>query len=436
MFKKQFCLYEFLPAALEVQSAPPPRLARSIVWSLVILFIIAILWACLGTVNIVAIAPGKITPKQQVKAIQPMEKGVVSAIHIVEGQRVEKGQMLIELDPAMSAADSRNLLKQKENLGGNIQRLMMFVAFQEYGLEPDYSAIDEKQQAILKNEVTVYLENTKVMKAEIERLKAEFQAAKLEERKVRLTLPLIQERAQSMAELERKKMIAREQFLALKQEAIELEQQLSIEETNILRLQAALAIAQSNLIQQRSEQLNKTLLHLNDLETQLFQVSQELEKSRFVEKKTRLLSPVAGTVESLAVTTLGGVVTPGQELLRVVPENDELIIEAGLLNKDIGFAYPGQEVEIKVESFPFTRYGIIKGEVTSVSKDATEHEQLGLVFPIKISLKKNSIEVDNRLVPLSSGMAVSAEIKTGSRRIIEFLLSPIMQHVQEGARER
>lgn len=428
--------YEFLPAALEVQSAPPPKFARSIIWTLVCLLVVAVTWACIGRVDIVAVASGKITPKQQVKIIQPVETGIIQGIFVEEGQKVTKGQLLIELDPAINAADSRNLQKQKSVLEQRVLRLTELHHALTTENPLTLLSLDAEQQALLLSEMEQYKKREAKLNADIDSIVAELEAVTLTKQRVELTLPLVRERTASLAKLTESKMVAREQYLALKQEAIAMEQQLLIERANIARLTAALSSARNSLEQYKAEQVKQILTHKNELTAELYQVTQELSKSQFLEQKMRLLAPVNGTVENLLVTTLGGVVTPAQELLKIVPEDDELIVDAGLLNKDIGFAYSGQTVEVKIESFPFTRYGVIEGRVIEVSTDAEEHEQLGFIFPLKVALNKQSIEVDGRVVPLSAGMAVSAEIKTGQRRIIEFLLSPIIQHLDEGARER
>ncbi|GGI85775.1 hypothetical protein GCM10009332_23830 [Shewanella gelidii] len=153
-----------------------------------------------------------------------------------------------------------------------------------------------------------------------------------------------------------------------------------------------------------------------------------------------MVSPVDGVVEELVIASIGGVVTPAQELLKIVPISErgkqQLEVEAGLLNKDIGFDHTGQVVEIKVDSFPFTKYGVIDGEVTDISADASEHEQLGLLFPLKASLATGRIKVNGKWINLKPGMSVTVEIKTGTRRLMEFLLAPLMRGVSEGARER
>jgi HlyD family type I secretion membrane fusion protein len=150
----------------------------------------------------------------------------------------------------------------------------------------------------------------------------------------------------------------------------------------------------------------------------------------------RLLSPIDGTVQQLAVHTIGGVVQPAQQLLVVAPREDRLEMEALVLNRDIGFVQPGQPAEVKLETFTFTRFGLIPGEVISVSGDAIQDEKRGPVFAARIRLLQESIQVNGQLTPLVSGMSASAEIRTGSRRVLNYLLSPIARYQQEAMRER
>ncbi|MBF0624541.1 MAG: HlyD family efflux transporter periplasmic adaptor subunit [Magnetococcales bacterium] len=149
-----------------------------------------------------------------------------------------------------------------------------------------------------------------------------------------------------------------------------------------------------------------------------------------------LKAPISGTVQKLAIHTVGGVVTPAQELMRIVPQQGGLEVEAWLQNKEIGFVAQGQPAAIKLETFPFTKYGLIPGTVTDLSPDAVEHETLGLVYTARLKMMRTTMPVGNRLVNLTPGMAVTAEIKTGQRRLIEFFLSPVMEHVDESLRER
>ncbi len=149
-----------------------------------------------------------------------------------------------------------------------------------------------------------------------------------------------------------------------------------------------------------------------------------------------LRSPVDGVVQQLSVHTVGGVVTPAETLMHVVPRTGPLEVRCRVLNKDIGFIRAGQVAEVKVEAFPFTKYGIIDGLVLHISKDAIPDEKLGLVYDARIVMAATQIFADSRMINLSPGMTVTAEIKTGKRKIIEYLLSPLMRYQDEALRER
>jgi len=210
------------------------------------------------------------------------------------------------------------------------------------------------------------------------------------------------------------------------------------------QLYSIIESAKQNLQAYLSESRRNTLQEINQLTRESKSISQELTKANRLTQLRVLTSPIDGIVEELVIATIGGIVTPAQELLHIVPSylsdgengSHRLEINAGLLNKDIGFVYSGQIAEIKIDSFPFTKYGVIDGTVTDIFADAIEHEQLGLLFPLKASIKTDEINVDGKWVKLKPGMSVTVEIKTGTRRLMEFLLAPLIRGVSEGARER
>lgn len=150
----------------------------------------------------------------------------------------------------------------------------------------------------------------------------------------------------------------------------------------------------------------------------------------------RLTSPVDVTVQQLIVHTIGGVVTPAQPVMVIVPRDKALEVEAFVENKDIGFVKPNQDAEVKIETFQYTKYGTVHARVTSVSHDAINDDKRGLIYSIRVKMEKAAIDVDGTWVRLSPGMAVSVEIKTGKRRVIEYFLSPLLQHAAESLRER
>jgi hemolysin D len=175
---------------------------------------------------------------------------------------------------------------------------------------------------------------------------------------------------------------------------------------------------------------------LNEAEQKTTTASQELIKAESRGKLMTLAAPVDGTVQQLAVHTVGGVVTPAQPLMMVVPKDNPIEVEAFVENKDIGFVNPGQEAVVKIETFPFTKYGTIEARVTHVSHDAVNDEKRGLIFPARVNLRQATIRVENKTVNLSPGMAVTVEVKTAQRRVIEYFLAPLLQYKDESLRER
>jgi hemolysin D len=171
-------------------------------------------------------------------------------------------------------------------------------------------------------------------------------------------------------------------------------------------------------------------------QTRVAQLTQESAKAEQRERLTQLKAPVSGVVQQLAVHTSGGVVTEAQPLMVVVPEEAAVTAEVTLDNKDIGFVSAGQEAEIKLETFTYTRYGTVKAQVKRVTADAVNDEQRGAIFPATLVLAATVIDVDGKPVKLSPGMSLTAEIKTGKRRVIEYLLSPVQRAASESLKER
>jgi len=310
------------------------------------------------------------------------------------------------------------IAEKKQPQGSTLQTLSLH---QQHAFNSSWLEFEAKQLSVQR---------------QIDKLDAEVATTRLSIGRIEKTLPLITEQADSMQRLLVKELASRSQYLELELNRINQAESLSIEQAKLLQLAAAISEAE-----QQKQVLHAEFQHqLSEMSNQYHRdaeaLQQELIKAQSTNAQQQLLAPVAGTVEQLVLTTIGGVVTPAQELMRIVPLDQQLIAEAWLLNKDIGFVEVGQQAEVKLESFEFTKYGVIDGEILDISTDAVELEGVGLVFPLKVKLKQHSIRAGNKTVPLGSGMAVTVEAKTGERRIIEFLLSPVLKAVDEGVRER
>jgi len=440
----------FLPAALEIQAAPPAKWSRSLLWSIMALMVVLIAWASWAEIDIIATAQGKIVPSGQVKVIQPLETGVVKTIFVKEGQHVKAGEKLIALDNTSSQADVDRLSSEWQGYTNDLARLNTFIiklkqkptllqVKQQSGNHdeiPSTPTLPLNQQLLLGSSWQEYQSKVDSYLSEIVKLNAEKKAININITRLTKILPLITEQVESLKALLSDSLVSRNQYLELEKQRIEQEETLNLEHANVEQINASIISAEQNLRAYRSEIKRNTLQEINQLSRQSESTKQELTKAKRLTALRVLTAPVDGVVEELVVATIGGIVTPAQELLKIVPEGQVLEIEAGLLNKDIGFVHTGQIAEIKIDSFPFTKYGVIDGTVTDISADAIEHEQLGLLFPLKASIKTDEISVDGKWVKLKPGMSVSVEIKTGTRRLMEFLLAPLMRGVSEGARER
>jgi hemolysin D len=350
----------FLPAALEIVETPPSPIGRAIGVTIIALFCVALIWATFGHVDIIASASGKVVPSGRVKLIQPFETGVVRAIHVRDGQGVKAGEVLIELDPSITAAEQAQKEAERDTIAAVIDKL---------------------------------------------------EAAE----------PIIAQRVAIWKILTDQRLGSKLTYLETLQLLTENHKDTAIQKSRLVEANAAVETITARM------------------------------------KRQILTAPVDGVVQQLAVHTVGGVVTPAQQLAVVVPSDVVLEVEAMVPNRDIGFVHVGQDVQIKIDAFNFTRYGLLHGRVLSVSQDAivrdvppdktkdntpgaesisSEPRGQELNYAVRVSLDVTRIQIDDALANLSPGMAVTAEIKTGSRSAISYLLSPLVRHVHDSMHER
>src|SRR5260221_5866108 len=451
----------FLPAALEITESPPSPIGRAIGASIIAVFCVALMWASFGSVDIVATATGKIVPGGRTKLIQPFETGVVRAIHVREGQSVKGGDVLMDLDPTMTEADQERQRSDLLAAGLDVARLRAALAEDPLAaFRPPQSAsaaeIEMHRQFLISQRAE---QNAKL--AEIERQQnqkeAERSTTSASAAKLQATIPVLQERVDIRKNLVDKALASKITYLSEFQELVGLQQDFILQQSRVREADAAIALLKETREKTAAEYRRATYDALAKAEQKAASAAQEVIKAERRTKLQHLTAPVDGVVQQLAVHTVGGVVTPAQALAVVVPSDSPLEIEAMLSNRDIGFVHPGQRTEIKVDTFNFTRYGLLHGEVLSVSSDAiTRDRQQGgsndrasgaaqsssepkgqeLEYAARISLDRTQMQVEDKLVKLGPGMAVTVEIKTGVRRIISYLLSPLARYKQESLRER
>jgi len=429
---------EFLPAVLEIQDFPPSPVGRAVGGTIIGVFLIGIMWACLGHIDVVAVAPGKIIPSGYSKVIQPLDSGVIRAIHVKDGQAVRKGEALIELDPTVAGAEQERLSNEHQAVFVQAARLRALIAGRDAldlpkGADPKLAAL---QLHMLRNQLAEHRSRVEAAQHLIEQRRAAVEATKANITRLETTVPMQNERAIAYKQLVDENFISKMEYLTAEKQRVEETQELARQKEVRVQDLAALAEAQQNYQTLISEFQQARHAELSEQEIKGVSLFQELVKAEQRNGLQTLTAPIDGVVQQLAVHTVGGVVTPAQQLLMVVPAEHQLEAEVMVENKDIGFVKEGQNVEMKIETFPFTRYGLIDGRIVNVSSDAVQLDKGGLIYYAKVSLARSVIQVDGKPVKLAPGMAVTAEIKTGRRRLIEFFLSPLLKSVQETARER
>jgi len=432
----------FLPANLELIETPVHPLPRWTMMSIVVLVLLILCITLFGQLDIVAVAKGKLLPDARVKVIQPAITGVVRQILVQDGQRVVAGELLMELDLTQAAADADSARSAKINDQLAMARSQALLNAQKTQHAPTVAlvagaSVEEQQQAqhFADGQYREYQDKFASAQAELAKREAELDNTNKEIAKLVATAPLAREQANNYQVLLAEKYVAKNDYLDKEQNALGQEHELEALRSHAHQLSAAM-VQQRAEIASTTSQFRRDKLDLLDKATQQFEQDGNNEtKAQTRQKLLSLTAPVAGTVQQLSVHTLGGVVTSAQAVMEIVPD-DAVEVEVSIENKDIGFVDVGQDTVVKLEAFPYTEYGYLTGKVISVSNDAVPDKKLGLTFMAHVKLSRNRIYAHDKWVALTPGMAVTAEIKTGTRSVAHYFLDPLVQTSQESMRER
>lgn len=432
---------DFLPAALEVAERPVSPTGRIVTWVLLVGLVITILWTVFGRVDVVASAPGSVILTGNVKIVQSPGAGVVRAIHVRNGDKVKKGQPLLDLDPTIVGADLAAAQKALANAELEIARNraladalsgrgLRFVA--PAGTPPE---VADTQRRLIAAQIAEIEATTASLADARSSALADAQAAQATARRLADTVPMLDRQIESMNRLDQR-------GYAPGQRLIELERQRRAEagdrEVALAQVDRGNAEARKldqQVLQTREQARRVALAALAEAEAEAIQRREEVTKATQLSRFQRLLAPVAGTVQQLEVNTIGGVVEAAKPLMTVVPSEGALEVQAKMLNKDVGLVREGQPVAVKLEAFPFTRYGTVPGRVRSISRDAIQDKDLGLVYIVTVVFDRDYVTVSGRQQRLAPGLVATVDVKTGSRNIISYLISPLQTAISQAGRE-
>ncbi len=456
-------LHQFLPALLEIQESPPNPIARYLLTTILAFAVIAVAWACVGKVDVVSIAQGQIIPSARVKQVQPLLRGVVQEIHVREGQHVKAGDVLVVLSRTSTAAERERIVGELQAVEGVLTRNRAMLARlknnppqsslakEEMGSEnssPDKGRLGGvaslTQQSLLEQQYEQFFAQYAALQSQRENRTAERDVNKATIKKLEATLPLAAQRAANTKALADKKLAMENDYLALEEMRLAQENDLAAAKARDVQLAAAVKESEQQLATLLAQTQVQTLTAIADSERQLNALQESLAKAQDADDRQVLYAPVSGEVKDLAINTVGGVVLEAQQLMLIVPEEEKLEVEAWLPNRDIGFVQEGAAAQIKVHTFPFSKYGTIPATVTRISNDVAaadkqknnSEKSSEAVYSMSVVMEKNTLQVDGRTVTLVPGMQVTAEIITHQRRLIEYFFSPLKKQFQESVRER
>ena len=436
----------FAPGIIRAQQQPPSPLPRVVLYSLLALFGITLVWACVGQLDIVAAAQGKLVPQSFLKIVQPAESGIVREILVKEGDAVREGQVLARMDMRLSDADGRTLQAELHRKRLQLRRIdaeLAGAALKRHADDPE--DLYAQTAAQLQARRQAYLDALGAEQATLVKAKHDLQGAAEVEDKLQKTAPIYKDQAESWDRLAREGFAGRLLALERQRTYIENQQDLRAQTQNVASLKALIAQSEKRIAQITSNYRQQLQNERVEAEGLYHKLQQDWDKQQHRHSLLELKAPQAGTVKDLATHTPGTVVAPGTILLTLVPHDEPLIAEVWVGNMDSGFVQVDQKARVKLAAYPFQKYGMLDGVVRQVSADAQEksdnpngtvRQLQDTAYRALINLERSHLENQGRQLRLVPGMQVNAEIHLGTRSVIEYLLSPIRKITHEAGRER
>nr|WP_314264555.1 HlyD family type I secretion periplasmic adaptor subunit [uncultured Moellerella sp.] len=432
--------YEFLPSHLALIKSPPSLFAMVTATTLSLGIIAALAWSYIGKLDVQATTQGRLIVSGHSQVIQAYEQGRLVHLYVKEGQHVEQGEALLGINVLGVSQDILSLGHQIDY--HNNERLLYsaLLTKTQPDTQTEFTKLSlEQQQRLATNYQSILNEFNSIIdgiNTEIDINTANIETKHNELKILKLLRANIEKRLSAHKKLSQQQMISKNEYLEQERELLMTQKEIIQKQSEITVLQAQKSSLLEKLTGVKIQKQQEWYEKQKNAEFQVITLEQEFNKTEEREQLEIIRSPVTGTVQELSTYTIGAVLQSSQNVMVIVPDNDVQIAEVKILNKDIGFIRPGQNVTVKLDTFPYTRYGTIDGKVLSISRDSTQDENLGLVFIGQISLDKNTLTVEGKEVELTPGLSIVAEIKTDQRRVIDYILSPVKEYMSEAMREK
>lgn len=423
--------HEFKPLLIEIEEEPQNPLGRMIFWTIMAAILFFGLWMFFGQVDVVVTARGKVIPRGEVKVVQPLTTGVIRKILVKEGDSVLKGQLLMEIDPSQTEPELASMQANLMQVRLEVERIQSTLAKVPFAPKGTYDpGLVAVQRQIYQSSKRRLAEQLQIKGEQLRQMDEQLASLRKTLAQHRYLSSMHQERLQRLEQV--RDIISREEYSRAESELKGAQKDVAITVHQLQEAKAARQQVVEEMAFLEEDERSQLLAELAQKRRDQLNLQANVAQSSFVTAKQQIVAPVAGYINKLYIHTVGGVVTPAEKLISVVPGDSPLVIKALLEGKDSGFVEAEMAASVKVDTFSFQKYGILAGQVEQVARDSLEDERLGLVYEVYVNPLQTTLMVEGQEMPITTGMGVTVEIKTGKRRIIEFFIYPMIKYLDEG----
>lgn len=424
----------------DILQTKPPRYTTNVVRIGLVLFVVGLLWAYFATLEEVTRGDGRVIPSRQIQVVQAPDTGIVEKIFVQEGDIVEEGQALIEIDDTTFSSQLGEIRQRRWALMAKIARLQAEADQQPLAF-PDM--LTSAVPGLIAEEENVYrdkkgsLENElSVLRNQASQKEQEYQELLAKEKKLDAVIEIMAREVEINQRLYERKVLPEIEFLRLQRQLKESEGELAITKASVQRALAANEEARERSRNTVSTFVSEARQQLAEARGELAVINESMRGAADRVRRTELVSPVKGIINKLNITTIGAVVQPAANLVEIVPLEDTLLIEAQIRPKDVAFLHPDQKAQVKITAYDFSVYGGLEGRLERISADTTEDEEGNRFFRVMIRTDKNYLGSDTNPLPIIPGMVASVDILTGEKTVLDYILKPIKKVRDQALRER